>query len=152
MRIVKQHNQRRNILRNSVSCADCWKFLVKETKCVLEYYWQLTEWSDCNSNCGTGTHNRTVSCMSSKKNSIVSEKNCNIQTMPTTLQECRSNICPGKHIYHAVLFTDYDLCTKFVVSCHSNFNFPWLVFYLTDLHDIYGDREGVWYFLTPQKG
>ena len=31
------------------------------------------------------------------------------------------------HIYfffHAVDFTDYYLCTKFVVSCHQNLNFP----------------------------
>ena len=29
-----------------------------------------------------------------------------------------------KDTYHAVVFTHYDLCTKFVVSCDSNFNFP----------------------------
>ena len=27
-------------------------------------------------------------------------------------------------IYHAVDFTDYYLCTKFVVSCHQNLDFP----------------------------
>lgn len=26
-------------------------------------------------------------------------------------------------IYHAVVFADKDLCTNFVVSCESNFNF-----------------------------
>jgi hypothetical protein len=29
-----------------------------------------------------------------------------------------------RYIYHAVDFTDYYLCTKFVVSCQSNLNFP----------------------------
>ena len=32
----------------------------------------------------------------------------------------------------------YDSCTKFVVSCHPNFNFPYLFFLFFDLHDIYG--------------
>ena len=41
-------------------------------------------------------------------------------------------------VYQVVDFTDYYLCTKFVVSCQSNVNFPWLFFYWTDLHDIYG--------------
>ena len=30
----------------------------------------------------------------------------------------------GVNTYHAVVFTYYDLCTKFVVFCEPNFKFP----------------------------
>jgi hypothetical protein len=55
-------------------------------------------------------------------------------------------------IYHAVDFTDYYLCTKFVVSCHRNLNFPLLFFNWTDLHDIYmGYRTSMELLDTHQK-
>ena len=47
-----------------------------------------------------------------------------IRADPRSVPPRGASAVPPLNIYHAVDFTDYYLCTKFVVSCHRNLNFP----------------------------
>ena len=83
-----------------VSHGDCSASTMPQTRRVCNtqacptYKWKPSSYSPCNKKCGGGTQTRSLSCIRSTDNAIVSNGDCSDSTEPQTRRVCNTQACP----------------------------------------------------------